>query len=538
MDVLDAFLGLALDYERSAVPTLEGFLARLEVTTAEIKREADTDPTAVRVMTVHGAKGLEAPIVFLVDSCGVPVANTHLKTILTLRPPSPNQPPPPLVWTPRKTHRPRVVQAAVDAATAEQTAEYQRLLYVGMTRAKDRLIVCGYFKKRPPDEACWYRSVETALCEGCETVADADGTVVTRRWRVPAHPAPPAEAADGPAAGQGSADGRPVGGDAEAPVERPGWLHEPVSSSHSTLPPLRPSAGLGLAPRDPLRRQPPPAVAAGGAQAPGQAASAEGEGAVSTLPVAEAPALAGAAAEKAGAAAAGGAAAARDAAAAGRAAAAGGAGVGEIAAVDRGTAVHELLDRLAGLAGLAGLPAERRAAAAEQLAARLLPDAGPAARAAIVAEALAVLAAPGLAHLFGPDSRGEIAVAGRVLDRAGRPREVAGRIDRLVVEAGRVLLVDFKTDRAPPATPAEVSPVYRDQLAIYRALIAPLFPGRTVVCGFVWTVGPRWMPLAENELPVVRLAAAAAAAGAERPATASPAPATLAAADGGHGRSP
>src|SRR5262249_15568293 len=68
-DAIDEFLNLALAYDDGAPPSLQGFLSRLRDGTREIKRDMEQGNDEVRVMTVHGAKGLEAPIVFLPDTC-------------------------------------------------------------------------------------------------------------------------------------------------------------------------------------------------------------------------------------------------------------------------------------------------------------------------------------------------------------------------------------------------------------------------------------------------------------------------------------
>src|SRR4051812_19303770 len=71
-DALDEFLGLALDYERKAPASLQGFMAWLRAADLEVKRDMEISRDEVRVMTVHGAKGLEAPVVFLVDTTSSP----------------------------------------------------------------------------------------------------------------------------------------------------------------------------------------------------------------------------------------------------------------------------------------------------------------------------------------------------------------------------------------------------------------------------------------------------------------------------------
>ncbi len=77
---------------------------------------------------------------------------------------------------------------------------------------------------------------------------------------------------------------------------------------------------------------------------------------------------------------------------------------------------------------------------------------------------------------------------------------VNGRIDRLVVTTDDVLVVDFKTDRPAPASPADIAEAYRVQMAAYRAVLADLWPGKPVRCLLVWTDGPRLM-----EIPAVDL---------------------------------
>ena len=98
-------------------------------------------------------------------------------------------------------------------------------------------------------------------------------------------------------------------------------------------------------------------------------------------------------------------------------------------------------------------------------------------------------------------------MAGR-LDPGGglAPIAVSGAIDRLAVTDDAVLIADFKTAARPPADPADAPPQHVGQMALYRALLAPLFPGKTVRAFLIWTAGP-----AVLELPPERLDAAYAA---------------------------
>ena len=80
-DALDEFLELALGYERKAPASLQGFMAWLRAADTEVKRDMEISRDEVRVMTVHGAKGLEAPVVFLVDTTSSPSDTQRLKLI-------------------------------------------------------------------------------------------------------------------------------------------------------------------------------------------------------------------------------------------------------------------------------------------------------------------------------------------------------------------------------------------------------------------------------------------------------------------------
>ena len=112
-------------------------------------------------------------------------------------------------------------------------------------------------------------------------------------------------------------------------------------------------------------------------------------------------------------------------------------------------------------------------------------------------EALAVLALPEVAPLFGAGSRAEVSLAGRLPRAGGSDYGVSGRIDRLAVNGDEVLILDFKTNRPPPAREEDVPDLYLDQMALYRAGAAKVFPGKRIVCGLLFTDGPRLLRLSE-----------------------------------------
>ena len=135
-DAIDEFLNLALRFDMDEPPSLQGFLDWLTRGDPEIKRDMDQGRNEVRVMTVHGAKGLEAPIVFLPDTCSVRGAGDA--ALLPLG--EGGQ----LVWTLKGATGLEAVASARAARADANRHERNRLLYVAMTRARDRLYVAGF----------------------------------------------------------------------------------------------------------------------------------------------------------------------------------------------------------------------------------------------------------------------------------------------------------------------------------------------------------------------------------------------------------
>ncbi|MEA2758306.1 MAG: ATP-dependent helicase/nuclease subunit [Methylobacteriaceae bacterium] len=166
-DAIDEFLRLTLAHEREEAPALATFLSRFAALELEIKRDMDTAQDNVRVMTVHAAKGLEAKIIFLPDTCSLPAPQSAPCLF-----PIGNQRQPLIVWSPKKAGDPAPVADARLQQKEMQEAEYRRLLYVAMTRAEERLIIAGYQGARTPPEDCWYRMVRRSLEPGAEVMAD------------------------------------------------------------------------------------------------------------------------------------------------------------------------------------------------------------------------------------------------------------------------------------------------------------------------------------------------------------------------------
>jgi ATP-dependent helicase/nuclease subunit A len=390
-DPIDEFLTLALTHEQREAPSLTNFLAEVESADAEIKRDMEVETEGVRVLTVHASKGLEAPIVFLPDSCTGPDPRHEPKLV----PLSPKPGDPPLfAWARKAADDADAVAAARAEARAALAGEHRRLLYVAMTRAAQRLIVAGYgtLKSRPAD--CWWDLVHSGL--------------------------------------------------AGALVERPA----PFRGDATIL-----SFGEGLR-ADDARESPP----------------ARGAGALPGWLVADAPPEAAPAALNPSR--------------------AGGIGGGDPERALEGRLAHALLERLP------DIPPQGRQAAAKAYLDAWGGGLSESARAALASKVLAAVDAPDLSRLFGPGSRGEVALAG-LLPRPGRPDlPYSGRLDRLVATDEGVSIVDFKLGQKPdrPAG-AHVA-----QLALYRAALQPLYRGLPIRAALVYLDGPALAPVGEAEL--------------------------------------
>ncbi|MGJ8546153.1 MAG: double-strand break repair helicase AddA [Sulfitobacter sp.] len=151
-DGIDALLSQALAFERAAVPSLTGFLVWMETDELEIKRQIDSASDQIRVMTVHGSKGLEAPIVILPD-CGARPLRIRDQVIDQFGVP---------VWKMSEGDQPGPMIEALEARKEVELNERQRLLYVAMTRAEKWLMVAAS-GKLPKDGSSWYQMVQQGM---------------------------------------------------------------------------------------------------------------------------------------------------------------------------------------------------------------------------------------------------------------------------------------------------------------------------------------------------------------------------------------
>jgi ATP-dependent helicase/nuclease subunit A len=172
-----------------------------------------------------------------------------------------------------------------------------------------------------------------------------------------------------------------------------------------------------------------------------------------------------------------------------RSAASGGAG----SALLRGSLAHRLLQ------SLPDIPADRRAQVAEDYLGRAGPKLPAEDRSSLAEEVMRVLEDSRFYELYGAQSRAEVPIVGRV-QIGGETVRVSGQIDRLAVTQDAVLVGDFKTNRPAPRRIEDVPPAYVTQLALYRAVLAKLYPDRPVRCALIWTEVPDLMELSGNAL--------------------------------------
>lgn len=251
-DPLDELLSLALRFDDQEAPSLDGFIRWMRSGGAEIKRDMDQGRSEVRVMTVHGAKGLEAPIVFLADTCTTGNGGFGSR-LYVLQPEAKagrgSDRPARIVWPIKGTSGLSPVTAARDAENEQDRHEYHRLLYVAMTRARDRLYVCGFEGKRGRDAGCWYDLIERGLGGGGLVSLEDSERRRIRRLALSPRSADVSEAS-------------PAAGAAEIVPDLPAWAKSRAPSVSARAIPLRPSRLAPLSMEDDAEGAPVTAPAA------------------------------------------------------------------------------------------------------------------------------------------------------------------------------------------------------------------------------------------------------------------------------------
>ena len=394
-DPIEELLTAALGFETGTTPSLQRFLDWFDRGEVEIVRDPSAPLDAVRVMTVHGAKGLQAPLVILADATADPTAAPRS----TLRWIYEEGAAPIPILRPRADERGGCLDDVAAETERRDLEEHWRLFYVAATRAEERLVVAGALGARAQGVSpvhSWYAAADRALT----ALGVAEG--VAERVFTEAG-LPPREAAVTPP--RAPAPVAPT-------VPLPDWSRRPAPTEARPPRPLAPSS--------------------------------LGDDAVADPPS--------------------------------------GARLRE--AAERGRLIHALFERLPALAPAA------RAAAADRWLERAGAVADPALRRSIADGVLAILTDPALAELFDGDALAEAPITATLDDGL----VVAGTVDRLLVTADRVRLVDYKTGRVP-ADLAGAPPYHLRQMAAYAAALAMIFPGRAVEAMLLYTAGPLLLTL-------------------------------------------
>ena len=396
-DPLDELLLAAVTYETDRAPTLQDFLHWLAAGDDEIKREMDQVSSGVRIMTVHGSKGLQAPIVILPDTTSLP--QERQRKIWWADKGDSRIP----LWL-SKAWENAPCSRLLEEARVLSGAEYRRLLYVALTRAEDRLIICGSEPGKGGIEGSWYDLVKAAM-EPVATklpaaeIADIDwageGLLIDETERF--QPAPLASSQPKPAENW------------QGPL--PDWARQSPQEEKPLGPPLRPSRP----------NQPEPPVFSP-AQADGRRR------------------------------------------------------------FRRGALIHRLLQLLP------GLPPDTWTAVLNRHACPEASGLDPEDFEQIIRQIRKILETPEWAHLFGAGSLAEVPLVGVV---AGRP--MSGRIDRVHISPERVTILEFKSGWPGPDSIAAIPPAFLAQLALYRAGLMQIWPGRLVDAAFLWTDTARLM---------------------------------------------
>jgi ATP-dependent helicase/nuclease subunit A len=238
---LDELLNAALQHASVHPPSLQGFVHWLRLSAAEVKREAEAAGNSVRVMTVHGSKGLEAPVVILPDTTSLPPDERGLGWALDEETGA-HLP----LWQPNRELRCSAADQLRQAQAQKRAREYNRLLYVALTRARDRLVICGWeVGKAQP--GTWYEKVERGMLS-LEAEAQDFGAWPGQMTVIETRQIARVEAT-------GAEEGGPVPALPAWAGRAPSWSPEPLAPEPVLPRPLAPSRpdGVALGPVPPSR---------------------------------------------------------------------------------------------------------------------------------------------------------------------------------------------------------------------------------------------------------------------------------------------
>jgi ATP-dependent helicase/nuclease subunit A len=226
-DPIEELVNAAIGFSREATPSLQRFLDWFDRGEVEITRDPSAPLGAVRVMTVHGSKGLQSPLVILADATADPAASRAGTLDWPMEEDGGRVP----VFRPRKAELGGSLAAALAVTEARETEEHWRLLYVALTRAEERLVIGGALGPRArgvPPEGSWYQAIDQAMAGLGAEIEDDPVWGAARHYRGAL--APPA-----PRVVHKVRTPLP-------PMQEPEWLRRPAATEARPPRPLAPSA--------------------------------------------------------------------------------------------------------------------------------------------------------------------------------------------------------------------------------------------------------------------------------------------------------
>ena len=221
-DPIEELVSSALAFEQEEIASLDRFLSWFGQGEVEVKRDPGVPSNAVRVMTVHGSKGLEAPLVILADATHDPDKVGGTSQIMDVPIPDVGKVP---IVRPRKDECATIFRLLLDAASEAEKQEHWRLAYVGLTRAAERLVIGGVKPKRDVPEGSWHAKAARAMQSIGAAPVDIEGWGSALVWE--------GEKKSPPRGKAGKA--------AIEPIEIPKWLNEPAPQETRPPRPLAPS---------------------------------------------------------------------------------------------------------------------------------------------------------------------------------------------------------------------------------------------------------------------------------------------------------
>jgi ATP-dependent helicase/nuclease subunit A len=408
-DPVQEFMTQALNYEKKHDGSLQGFLQWLRLQNQSIKRDIDpANQTEVQLMTVHGSKGLQAPIVILTDTTSLPDAKQTFLEDEDF-----------LYWCESKKSDPAFLNNLRDQLREKQLQEYNRLLYVAMTRAEDCLYISGWEGATGKvSDHCWYQKIYN----GVQSIAEAEDfktTFLSQSWvrdwqqkdlKVLKIQNAQIQTVVPPAHSQKAAINDQI----------PTWLETPAPKELSPSKPLMPSRLAEVSAYQALSQ-----------------------------------------AEE------------------------------EWRALQRGKCIHRLLEILPGVETFRHVDIYAHVF-------RQYPDLSGEMHKNIQKDVEQLLADPELTWIFETPGKSEVPIQGRLSTPAGE-KIVVGRIDRLIITSEKVAIIDYKTNRHPILSSADLPEGYKAQLTAYGQLLEEIYPQHVVETYILWTSGPSLLNLPKSE---------------------------------------